>query len=96
MTKIITAIYEKGVLQPLIPLNLPEHQRVQLHIIPEKKQTTINQLLQFLESTGLVISPKESLPEVSISEDDRRILAIKLGKVLSKPISTFIIEDRGE
>ncbi|OGF56727.1 MAG: hypothetical protein A2Z21_07775 [Candidatus Fraserbacteria bacterium RBG_16_55_9] len=32
MTQTIEAIYEDGVLKPLIPLQLPEHQRVTLAI----------------------------------------------------------------
>lgn len=96
MTKIITAIYEKGAFHPLIPLDLPEHQRVQLQIIPEKKPPTVENLLQFLESTGLVVSPKTSRSEVDLSEEARRTLSIRLGNALSKPLSMFIIEDRGE
>lgn len=96
MTKTITAIYENGALHPLMPLDLPEHQRVQLQIIPEKKPTTVENLLQFLESSGLVISPKASTSEVALSEDARRTLSIRLGNALSKPLSMFIIEDRGE
>jgi predicted DNA-binding antitoxin AbrB/MazE fold protein len=34
MTKSLQAIYENGVLRPLEPLDLPEHQRVDLVITP--------------------------------------------------------------
>ena len=34
MTQTIEAIYEDGVLKPLTPLELPEHQRVTLNIQP--------------------------------------------------------------
>lgn len=36
MAKIVTAVYEKGVLRPLQPLGLEERQRVQLQVLPEE------------------------------------------------------------
>ena len=36
MAEIITAVYEKGMLRPLHPLDLREHQTVRLQIMPEE------------------------------------------------------------
>ena len=34
MTEIITAVYENGVLRPLSPLSLREHQTVRIQVLP--------------------------------------------------------------
>lgn len=38
MARELTAIYERGVLRPLEPLSLPEHQRVRLTIADDQPQ----------------------------------------------------------
>jgi len=38
MTETITAIYEKGVLRPLQPLDLREQQRVRIQVVPDKTE----------------------------------------------------------
>ena len=43
MTKSLQAIYENGVLRPLEPLDLPEHQRVDLVLTPLYAKSQKNQ-----------------------------------------------------
>ena len=52
MSKLITAIYEDGMFKPLQHINLREHQRVKLEIIPEPE-------------TSLVESQKRALLEIA-------------------------------
>ena len=46
MSHVITAIYEHGVLHPLTPPGLREHQRVHVQIVPEERQDTIEHVLE--------------------------------------------------
>jgi predicted DNA-binding antitoxin AbrB/MazE fold protein len=52
MSKLITAIYEGGIFKPLQDINLRDHQRVKLQIIPEAE-------------TSLVESQKKALLEIA-------------------------------
>lgn len=52
MSKLITAIYEDGIFKPLQDINLRDHQRVKLEIIPE-------------EETSLIESQKKALLEIA-------------------------------
>jgi predicted DNA-binding antitoxin AbrB/MazE fold protein len=50
MTETITAIYEKGVLRPLEPLNLREKQRVHIQILSDtemkdEREATISEMV---------------------------------------------------
>lgn len=66
MTKRVEAIYENGVLRPLEPVNLPEHQRVTvtLHAPEEDWLDT-----EFMDSCAAEVKERVGLEEV------RRILA---------------------
>lgn len=71
MSEVITAVYEKGVLRPLRPLNLREQQTVYLQVVPEKMvdeeegMTAEPELklrvLAALAATGLVTLPKATM-----------------------------------
>ena len=52
MSKLISAIYEKGIFKPLQDINLRDHQWVKLEIIPE-------------DETSLIESQKKALIEIS-------------------------------
>jgi len=52
MSKLITAIYEGGIFKPLQDINLRDHQRVKLQVIPEAE-------------TSLVESQKKALLEIA-------------------------------
>jgi predicted DNA-binding antitoxin AbrB/MazE fold protein len=96
MSHMVTAIYEQGVLHPLTPLNLSEHQRVSIEIVPENPQETIKQTLQMLSKMGRLTPPRRQAQEVVMSEAERVQLSRKLGKGIQKPLSEIILEERGE
>jgi len=96
MSQVITAVYEHGVLHPLTPLHLQEHQRVNVQIIPEQPQETVEQILQWLSSIGRLTPPCQQTQEAPASETDRVQLSHILGKATRKPLSELIIEERDE
>lgn len=96
MSRVITAIYEHGALQPLSPLDLQEHQRVNVQIVPEQPQETIEELLHWLSCLGCLTPPCQQAQEAPVSEAERVHLAHILGKVTRKPLSEVILEERGE
>jgi predicted DNA-binding antitoxin AbrB/MazE fold protein len=104
MAEIVTAVYEKGVLRPLQPLNLRERQTVRLQIFPEESviqeepDDKVEELIQSLVTAGLMRPrPKRGTPPPDpVSEEERRRLADIMGKAPGKPLSEIIIEERGE
>ena len=68
MSETVTAVYEKGVLRPLQPLNLQEQQRVRIQVLPDEpvtkgdpgaeaevsaaKETSVDELVQRLVAKG--------------------------------------------
>lgn len=96
MSEVITAVYEKGVLRPLQPLNLREKQTVRIQLLPAEPVDEVEQVPQptlksqvwaALSSTGLVTLPK---PATS-SQDRVRHTPIEAG---GQPASEMIIEER--
>ncbi|MBR8836808.1 MAG: antitoxin family protein [Stigonema ocellatum SAG 48.90 = DSM 106950] len=69
MAKAIPAIYENGVLRPLIPVHLCERQTVWLQVLPEQTMTEILPLLEPLYKSGLLTPPTPSDAE-PISDAD--------------------------
>jgi len=102
MAEIVTAIYEDGVLRPLEPLNLRDQQRVRIEVLPEEPGTQpasdpLETLIQKLIAEGrLRPRPSGPVPPDPLSEEERRALADRLGRVPGKPASEMVIEDRGE
>ena len=95
MTKIVTAVYEQGVLRPLHPLGLREHQRVRIQVLSEPSEQ-IAHAIQTLIQTGLLTPPLGHSESPPPSEQERRELAEQLGRVPGRPLSEIIIEERGE
>lgn len=103
MAEMITAIYEKGVLRPIEPLNLRESQRVRIQIEAEESskehdaQEARERVVQVLIEAGLV-HPKltGSTPPDPLSVTERSALAERLGRIPGKLASEMVIEDRGE
>ncbi len=94
MSETITAIYEQGVLRPLIPLALPEQTKVQIQIIApfSTVQDERGRVRQVLLKAKLIrpYSPVESIEPVS---ETRLIAAAEaLGK--AGPLSELIIAER--
>ena len=96
MAEIVTAVYEKGVLRPLQPLNLEEQQTVRLQVLPEEPDNEIEEVIQALVEAGLLTPPPGHSEIDPVSEEERRELAEALGQAPGKPLSEIIIEERGE
>ena len=96
MAEIVTAVYEKGVLRPLQPLNLEERQTVRLQVLPEEPDNEIEKVIQALVEAGLLTPPPGHSEVDPVSEEERRELACILGQAPGKPLSEIIIEERGE
>lgn len=96
MPETITAIYENGVLRPLTPLPLQEHQTVQIQILPEDSATQLERISQSLAAAGLVTPPPNRSDVEPVCEATWQELTEKLKAIPGKPLSEIIIEDRGE
>ena len=94
MAEIVTAVYEKGVLRPLQPLNLEERQMVRLQVLPEETDNEVEKVIQALVEAGLLTPPLGHSDIDPISEEERRELAEILGQAPGKPLSEIIIEER--
>jgi len=55
------AIYEHGLLRPLVPLSLPEKQKVLIQILPEPMIDKTEQISQFLVKAGLLTPPRRTI-----------------------------------
>lgn len=95
MAEIVTAVYEKGVLRPLHPVDLREHETVRLQVLPGPIDD-VERAVQALVQAGLVTPPRGRSRISPPSAEERRDLAQELGKVPGKPLSEIIIEERGE
>lgn len=95
MTKIITAVYENGLLRPLSPLNLREHQVVRLQLLPDKPSDEEDEAVRSLIAAGILTPPPGHSDVEPLSEQERRELAETLGQAPGKPLSKIIIEERG-
>ena len=96
MSQIITATYEHGALYPSAPLNLKEHQRVQVRIVPDSHQEEIDQVLHWLNKSGRLTLARQKSQEAPLSETERIQLSHTIGKATEKPLSEMILEDRGK
>ena len=88
MPTTITATYRDGVLYPTIPLELPNHQTIQIQIIEPETSS----LLDRLQASGFVTT---AIAQTSISETDL-ITFIKTLPIPTILTSQTIIEERGE
>ncbi|KYC36282.1 hypothetical protein WA1_41905 [Scytonema hofmannii PCC 7110] len=95
MPEIITAVYENGVLRPLNPLSLQEHQTVQIQLLTEEPAMDAEQIIQSLVAAGLVSSPPRRDDVEPVSEEAWRELTQRLEASPGKPLSEIIIEERG-
>lgn len=69
-----------GVLHPLTPLGLHEHQRVHVQIVPEAHQETIEQVLGWLAQIGRISLPHPTEDTAPCSDAERAQLAQDLGR----------------
>ena len=103
MIEVVSAVYENGVLRPLTPLNLQDHQRVRIQILADETKAEIEEINEIEEISHLFVKaglmrPSEKRPPLPdpISEAERRRLADILGQAPGKSLSEIIIEERGE
>ncbi len=96
MSEVIRAVYERGVLRPLHPLDLPEKQEVRIQIWPEEG-TGEEEILRLMVNAGLMRPrPRHEPPPPPLSDGERRALAERIGRAPGKSISEIVIEERGE
>lgn len=96
MSELVMAIYDQGLLRPLKPLNLPDHQTVMIQVLSEVVSDTADKAIEFLVKMGLLTPPSGSSKVKTISNKERQRMADVLGKATTKPLSQVIIEERGE
>ena len=100
MMEIVRAVYENGVLRPLRPLKLREHQTVRLQLLSDETREDEDEgeaAIRILVAAGLMRPPERgTLPPDPVSEEERLALAERLARAPGKPLSKIIIEDRGE
>jgi predicted DNA-binding antitoxin AbrB/MazE fold protein len=89
MLETITAIYRNGVLHPVHPLNLQDHQTVQIQLLDSAPPS----LLEQLQASGLVTIAAPSL-ENAISDQELEAFVQTLSTTII-PTSQTIIEERG-
>jgi len=96
MNHLITAIYEKGVLHPLIPLALPDYTRVRVSVQPMCKEAADprNRVREVLFSAGLTSPPESDSPFFSreLTSEQREYLARLFGE--KGPLSEMIMTER--
>ncbi len=96
MTTIITAVYEKGLLRPLTPLNLPEHQTVRLQVMPDEAPRDEGaEAVRVLVAAGLMRPRPSVIPPDPVPAEERRALAERLSQAPGQSLSEIVIEDRG-
>ena len=94
MSETIAAIYEQGVLRPLIPLSLPEHAHVQIQIVAQTftAQDERQLVRQALLEAG-IIQPHRSVDPVQPISEARLAKAAK-ALAAAGPLSELIIAER--
>jgi predicted DNA-binding antitoxin AbrB/MazE fold protein len=95
MPEIIRAVYEKGVLRPLNPLDLPEQQQVRIQIWPEER-TEAEEILRLMIGAGLMRPRPRQEASSPMSGEERRALAAQIDRTPGESVSEIVIEDRGE
>ncbi|MBA3944701.1 MAG: DUF104 domain-containing protein [Herpetosiphonaceae bacterium] len=93
-TQSVPAIYEDGVLRPLLPLALPEHSHVQLTVAVEAIAPAINreQLQAALALTGLSLVDSPVHGVQPLTPEAREALAAQVPQ--GRPLSEIIQEER--
>jgi len=96
MAEIIEAVYERGVLRPLQPLNLREQQSVRIQVLEEEGPAESEEIVRLLVTAGLMQPPLVPDAPPPLSEEDRQALADELGRMPGPPLSELVIAERGE
>ncbi len=91
----VTAIYQNGVLRPLVSLDLPENSEVELNIkVIESKQDSREAIAELLIQKGLSLRKKKTEPKQNLLPEERE----RLAKIFSasQTLGELISEDREE
>lgn len=92
MSETITAIYRNGVLYPSQPLDLADHQTVEIQLTKVQRPSLLD---FFRECAWVTIRPPEPEEGLGISDQDLASLVQTL-PTSTIPASQSIIEERGE
>ncbi len=92
----VVAVYEHGLLRPLVPLPLREQQRVRIQILSESSIDKAEEAIQKLINAGILTPPSRSPNVEVISQTERRQLADTLAKAAKQTLSEMVIEERGQ
>ena len=97
MSTIVQAVYERGVLRPLDPLDLRDQQRVRIQVWPDEV-SEVEDVLSVLVRAGLMRPQpgRGAPPPPPLSAEQRQALADEVGRAPGKSLSEIVIEDRGE
>ena len=91
----VTAIYQNGVLRPLVSLDLPENSEVELDVkVIERKESSNQAIGELLVQKGLSLPKKTDDPMQNLSAEERN----RLAEIFSapRPLGELINEDREE
>ena len=91
----VTAIYQNGVLRPLVSLDLPENSEVELDVkIIKKKENSRQVVSELLVQKGLSLPKKKTEPKQNLSPEERE----RLAQIFSapQPLGELISEGREE
>lgn len=95
MSELITAVYEKGILRPLQPLRLLEHETVLIHIVPQSGDPEIDRITAELVLDGALSLPVPAADdEQYVSDEELKTFAAEIGMLTGKSLSEMIIEER--
>ncbi|MCP9495187.1 MAG: antitoxin family protein [Pyrinomonadaceae bacterium MAG19_C2-C3] len=96
MSQRVTAIYENGVLRPLVPLNLPEHARVELNVeaASSAPAASAQAVRDALRSAGASVSPLplSNAATQPLSDEEQAALARRFAG--ERPLGDTISDDR--
>ncbi len=93
MNETVTAVYEHGVLRPLMPLHMPEQTHVQICILAEVAPDR-QRVRQVLLDAGIIRSREAEEPAELVSEAQIESAARALAA--AGPLSELILAERGE
>ena len=99
MSETVLAVYEKGVLRPLEPLQLKEQQQVYIQVVPKEVADDEGAAaIRVLVEAGLMRAPDRQVPPPPdpVTEQERRALAESLTQAPGKALSEIVIEERGK
>jgi len=94
MGQAITAMYEKGVLRPLMPLRLKDRSLVQIQVIsePQTEEAEREEALQALLEAGVIRRHPPAPQRVPV--DEGRLEAARKALGAAGPLSELIIAER--